>query len=194
MRVRSSKTLLATVVLAALLVTAGCVDTLPSANGSQPGQTTATTTESNTTAEQSVCESITETVDSDRERAEVTVLAANGTELARVCAMVSDTAGERYTGLSDTESLAPNEGMLFVYEEEGEHTYVMRRMDFPLDIIYVGADREINTIHHAPVPPEGTDGNDLKPYPGEGKWVLEVPRNFTTEHNITEGDEIRVER
>ena len=105
--------------------------------------------------------------------------------------MVADDPQERYTGLSDTESLGPNEGMLFVYSEEGHHTYVMRSMSFPIDIVYIGANGCITSIHHAPVE---EDNQNLTGYSGRGKWVLEVPYNWTTEHGVEVGDEVRIER
>ena len=112
----------------------------------------------------------------------------DGTELGAVSVRVADTLGERYTGLSDTESLGPDEGMLFVHGSEGEHAYVMRDMAFPIDIVFVGADREITAIHHAE-----TEEPPLTRYSGTGKWVLEVPYEWTTEHGVEVGDRIRIE-
>jgi len=59
--------------------------------------------------------------------------------------------------------------MLFVYPQEGSHTYVMRSMDFPIDIVFVGANGTITEIHHAPVE---EDNENLTGYtgPGSGCW------------------------
>ena len=126
--------------------------------------------------------------------AQVAIYDENGSLLGTVNASVADGPDERYTGLSDHESLANGSGMLFVYEEEGRHTFVMRRMDFPLDIVFVGADGRINVIHEAPTPPEGTEEHGLERYPGRGRWVLEVPRGWTDTNGITEGDRVEIER
>jgi uncharacterized membrane protein (UPF0127 family) len=122
----------------------------------------------------------------------VTVLDANGTELGELRAAVADTPEKRYTGLSDTEFLPEDRGMLFTYGSESNHTYVMREMDFGLDIVYVGSDGVIETIHHAPEPPEGEDGNDYQ-YPGRGQYVLEVNLNWTTQRGVEEGDRIEID-
>jgi len=159
--------------VACLLVLAGCV-------GGQPAP------DSSTTAADAGSETAAATTDAGTY---VTLLAGNGTELGEVDVVVADTPSERYKGLSETESLGPNEGMLFVYAEEGRHTYVMRSMSFPIDIVYVDADGRITEIHHAPVE---DDNEDLTPYPGRGKWVLEVPYNWTVEHGVEEGDVMRV--
>ena len=113
----------------------------------------------------------------------------NGTELATVTVNVSDTWDERYTGLSDHESLGPNEGMLFVHPREATHGYVMRDMAFPIDIVFVAENGTITTIHHAEVPPEGEESPT---YEGYGKYVVEVPYEFTTEHGIEVGDRAEI--
>ncbi|ELZ25942.1 DUF192 domain-containing protein [Natrinema limicola] len=105
---------------------------------------------------------------------------------------VADSFSERRTGLSDHDSLEPGNGMLFIYENEQDLTYVMREMDFDIDIVFIGADGEITTIHHARAPGPNEDGNDLE-YSGRGKWVLEVPRGYTNETGIEVGDEVDID-
>jgi uncharacterized membrane protein (UPF0127 family) len=82
--------------------------------------------------------------------------------------------------------------MLFVFDREGERTFVMRDMDFPLDIIFIDADGRITQIHPAPVPPPNTSEGELTPYRGQAKWVLEVPCGYTTSKNISIGDVVRI--
>ena len=186
---RPRRTLLATLLLAVALTTAGCTGVLPADESQAEALGGANTTTDGPNATDATTAAATANAE---ERAKLTFVAENGTRLANVSAMVSNTPDERYTGLSDTESLGPNEGMLFVYDEEGHHAYVMRKMDFPLDIIYVGSDGEITKIHHAPLPP--ADRDRLKRYEGTGQYVVEVNHHFTDRHNITEGDTVRIER
>lgn len=125
------------------------------------------------------------------DRATVTIIDENGTTLATVNATVADTRKERVQGLSGTESLANGSGMLFVHSTEDRRAYVMQEMNYPLDIIFVGADNRITVIHNASVPPE--DAEELERYFGVGKWVLEVPRGYAAAHGIDEGDRIEIE-
>jgi len=129
--------------------------------------------------------------DGEYEWATVEITDESGATLATVRVRIADTRMKRYTGLSETSSLAVDEGMLFVHPSEGEHTYVMRRMDFPLDIVFVDANGTITTVHHAPVPEE-TPSEDLVRYSGRGKYVLEVPMGFTDEHGVEVGDRVVV--
>jgi uncharacterized membrane protein (UPF0127 family) len=126
------------------------------------------------------------------DHATVTIYDENGTKLGHVEVRVADTYRKRYTGLSATSNLPEDEGMLFTYDAPSNHTYVMRGMDFGIDIIYIGADGHITKIHHAPEPPEGADGNDYR-YPGYGQYVLEVNLNWTTKHGVEEGDRVVIE-
>ncbi|RZH69276.1 DUF192 domain-containing protein [Natrinema altunense] len=116
----------------------------------------------------------------------------NRTPKAVVDVAVADSGVERYTGLSDHDSLEPGNGMLFVHDEEREHTYVMRGMDFDIDIVFIDADREITTIHHARAPGPDEDGEELR-YTGRGKWVLEVPRGYANATGIEVGDEVDID-
>ena len=122
----------------------------------------------------------------DYERTTVTVVdAVTGTERATVDVRIADTLDKRVTGLSTTDALGPNEGMLFVHTSEGRHGYVMRGMAFPLDIVFIDADGEITTIHHAAVDAEQT-------FYGTGRYVLELPSNYTTDNDITVGDQVEL--
>ncbi len=123
----------------------------------------------------------------DPDAATVTVVDQDGGTLGTVEVTVADTFRERYTGLSETTALGPDEGMLFVHDAEANHSYVMRDMAFPIDIVFIDANRRITAIHHAEV-----EDPPLTQYSGRGKWVLEVPYNWTVEHGIEVGDRIRI--
>jgi uncharacterized membrane protein (UPF0127 family) len=122
----------------------------------------------------------------DYDTGTVTVTDDNGTELATVDVRVADTDRERYVGLSETDSLADGEGMLFDFPEEGRHEFVMRDMAFPLDIVFIDSNGTITTIRHAPTPSNAAE--DGQRYPGSGQYVLEVPRGYTNATGIDVGD------
>lgn len=127
------------------------------------------------------------------ERTTVTVTDdRTGETLAAVDVRVADTTRKRYVGLSSTESLGTDEGMLFVHDAEGRQAYVMREMAFPLDIVFIGANGTVTQIHHAERPPEGTSNTELTRYTGRAQYVLEVPYNYTVEHGIEAGDYVEV--
>ena len=119
------------------------------------------------------------------ESATVTAVDNESRELATVDVRIADTDSKRYLGLSDTESLGADEGMLFVYETQQEPTFVMRDMSFPIDIVFIGSDGTVTTIHHA-------EANDDSLFEGTAQYVLEVPYHYTTENGIQVGDRIEI--
>ncbi|GGL69232.1 DUF192 domain-containing protein [Halocalculus aciditolerans] len=121
----------------------------------------------------------------DAENATVTVSDANGTTLGVVSARVADTPQERYRGLSNTASLENGSGMWFVFEEEASRAFVMRDVNYPLDIVFVGADGRITVIHHA-----ATEEPPYEKYRGRAKWVLEVPRGWASARGVDAGDRV----
>jgi uncharacterized membrane protein (UPF0127 family) len=123
----------------------------------------------------------------------VTFETTGGEQLGAVTAAIADTQSRRYTGLSETASLPEDRGMLFVYEVVADHTFVMRRMDFGIDIVYADSDGTITEIHHAPKPGPDEDGDEQR-YPGRGQYVLEVNYEWTSERGVSVGDRLVFER
>jgi uncharacterized membrane protein (UPF0127 family) len=183
---------------AGAVAVAGCLDADGSgeANGEGQGDPTDETTgdREETTNESSANETDAdaEPVHEGYETTEVRAVTTDGDELGTVTAAIADTNDLRYLGLSDTDELPSDRGMLFVYESVAERTFVMREMDFGIDIVYADANGTITGIHHAPAPGPDEDGNEQR-YPGRGRYVLEVNYEWTTEHGVSEGDVLEFE-
>ena len=130
----------------------------------------------------------------DYETTTVTVESPDGEARGSVTAAIANDGEKRFLGLSDAESLPEDGGMLFVYEVPRDPlNYVMRRMSFGIDIVYVDGDRQITRIHNAPEPGPNEDGEEQQ-YPGSGQYVLEVPYEWTDRHGVAVGDSLRFER
>lgn len=118
------------------------------------------------------------------ETTSVTFQTPDGTELGTVSGPVADTYSERFTGLSETDSLGPDEGMVFVYDDTATRTFVMRNMSFGLDIIFVDGSGGITAIYHA-------TADDDRQFSAPARWVIEVNRGYTDTHNVSVGDEVQ---
>lgn len=114
----------------------------------------------------------------------------SGDPLGSVTAAIADTRSLRYTGLSDTDSLPEDRGMLFVYESVADRVFVMREMEFGIDVVYADDDGVITGIHHAPAPEPDEDGESQR-YPGRGQYVLEVVYRWTADRGVDVGDVLR---
>jgi uncharacterized protein len=73
-----------------------------------------------------------------------------------VTAELAVTDAQRARGLMNREKILPDQGMLFVFEEEAGHSFWMKNTLVPLDMLWLDRDRRI--IHIAPdVPPCQSD-------------------------------------
>ena len=106
---------------------------------------------------------------------------------------IAATDEQRTKGLSVKDSLAENEAMLFVFDNEGEHTFWMKNMKFPIDIIWIDADKTVDHIEHRLQPcrsdllcPTYTPVDD-------SLYVLETVGGFAERHGIAKGTPVEFE-
>ena len=106
-------------------------------------------------------------------------------------AELATTPAERSQGLSDRETLAPDAGMLFVYDAETTPSFTMRRMRFPLDFIWISAGRRVVDLTQDVPPPAapGQEVDGLRPASAV-QYVLEVNAGLVEEAGISVGDEV----
>ena len=107
---------------------------------------------------------------------------------AIIAVEIADEASEQWQGLSDRKNLGPNNGMLFVFPDYQKRTFVMRRMHFPLDIIWIKDDKIVGIAKN--LPPENENPDKLYSSPLPINYVLEVNGEFCDENVIRVGDTI----
>jgi uncharacterized membrane protein (UPF0127 family) len=107
-----------------------------------------------------------------------------------VTAELAVTEEERATGLMFREKLLPEQGMLFVFEREGMHSFWMKNTLIPLDMLWLDSDKRV--IHvAADVPPCKED-----PCPSYGpeipaRYVLELKAGEAAANGIETGDRLQ---
>jgi len=106
-------------------------------------------------------------------------------------AEMADTVIKRTKGLMFRKSLPENEGMLFVFNEEGYHSFWMMNMSFPIDIIWVSKEKKVVDITKNTQPCKMSCPT-YKPKE-KAKYVLEVNANFTEEHGVKIGSLLEFE-
>jgi uncharacterized membrane protein (UPF0127 family) len=84
--------------------------------------------------------------------------------------------------------LLQNRGMLFVFEEEKIHTFWMKNMRFPLDIIWIDSDKKIVEIYKDAQPCKETCDSIIPK--SRAKFVLEVNAGFVEKYKIKAGDKL----
>ncbi len=102
-------------------------------------------------------------------------------------AEVADNPGERSIGLMNRDSLAPNAGMLFVFEEAGVHCFWMRNTRIPLSIAFIDDDGAIVNIED--MEPFDESGNHCPAKPV--RFALEMAQGWFARRGIDAGARLR---
>jgi uncharacterized membrane protein (UPF0127 family) len=115
------------------------------------------------------------------------VVSVNGIELV---AYVAATNEQKAKGLSVKDTLPEYEAMLFVFETAQEHSFWMKNMKFPIDIIWLDSDKAVVHIEHNLQPcsfdllcPSYKPNNNAL-------YVLETVAGFAQKHDIVEGTRV----
>lgn len=89
--------------------------------------------------------------------------------------LVASTPAHQYRGLGKREAM-PENGMLFPFSESGRHGFVMRDMEFSIDIIWLNNGVIVDIAPNLPLEP-GVKDENLKVYfpRGDANAVLELP-------------------
>ena len=97
---------------------------------------------------------------------------------------LAETEGERETGLSKTEKLDQDSGMLFVMPEgQGQVAFTMEDMSYDLDLIFINEDDEVYDVQYGKA---GSKDPIISTSEDIVKYVLEVNPNS----GIKVGDEL----
>jgi hypothetical protein len=95
-------------------------------------------------------------------------------------------AVSQYRGLSRRESLCADCGMLFIFPDKQIRTFVMRNMNFPLDIIFIADGKIINIEKN--LEPEGNSPAKIYQSATPANGVLELNGGYCEKYNIIVGD------
>ncbi|MDP2638040.1 MAG: DUF192 domain-containing protein [Candidatus Levybacteria bacterium] len=105
---------------------------------------------------------------------------------------VAKSQEEKEIGLSKTESLSENQGMIFLFDDPGYYSFWMKDMKFSIDIIFINKDNVVEISENAQPQTEST--SNLKIYtPIEPiDKVLEIKSGLSKKNNIKKGDKIQI--
>lgn len=109
--------------------------------------------------------------------------------------LVADTYNHRLKGWSDSKDMGKYGGMLFVFPDYGQHAMVMRRMYFPLDIVWLDGNKVIDIAPNLP-PEPGVAEDQLTVYRARiaSTLVLELPAGFKDQTGLKIGDKVEIHK
>jgi uncharacterized membrane protein (UPF0127 family) len=96
---------------------------------------------------------------------------------------VVDTPETRQRGLMYRKHLGPDAGMLFLFDEQQQHTFWMHNTLIPLDMIFIKSDWTVLGIVENATPL--TDSK--REVPGLSQYVLEVNAGFSRRNGLQAG-------
>jgi len=105
---------------------------------------------------------------------------------------IADDSSERSKGLMGRESLDPDKGMLFIFDQESKHSFWMKNTLIPLDMIWINTDKEVvhmeRNVQPCQVDPCPSYGPDK-----EARYVLEINAGQSDQANIQINDKLSFE-
>ena len=111
----------------------------------------------------------------------------NGNVVGLELAIDSET---RAQGLMYRDSLRPNTGMLFAFEQDGEYPFWMKNTMIPLDMIWI--DQRHRIVHVKDnVPPCKADPCPSYAPNAISRYVLELPAGEAKKQNLKVGDALQ---
>lgn len=108
---------------------------------------------------------------------------------------IADTPARRSKGLSDRQSLASDEGMLFIFPKPDKYPFWMKGLTYPLDFIWIKGGRVVDLLQNIQPPAPGQSDELLPIYQTKEDIdkVLEVAAGTAQRLNIKAGDTIKIE-
>lgn len=105
---------------------------------------------------------------------------------------IADTPEELQRGLSGRNSLPKDQGMLFIYKNKDYHSFWMKDMKFPIDIIFIDGNKIISIAKNAPIPLPNQTGLPIFRSGGPNDKVFEINAGLSDKYNIKVGDKVEI--
>lgn len=111
----------------------------------------------------------------------------------QVDVLVAKTPWHWQKGLGDRETIAPYDGMLFVFPIERRHVFVMRDTLFSIDIVWFNNGKVVDIAPNVPTEIGVPEEELVKYIPRDvANAVVEFPAGWAFEHGLEIGDSLRV--
>lgn len=108
---------------------------------------------------------------------------------------LADTQEKRKKGLAFRDSLAENEGMLFIFPKSDKYPFWMKGLKFGLDFVWIRDMEVVDILTNIPPPQAGQADSSLPIYSSsvEVDKVLELSAGSVEKLNIKVGDIVKID-
>lgn len=105
--------------------------------------------------------------------------------------IIADTDATRELGLGGRASIPEDQAILFVFDKPDTYEFWMKDMQFPIDIIWLDAEKSIVFIE-SDVSPDSYPDSTFAPEK-ESLFVIEANAGFVSNHNLKVGDKLNID-
>lgn len=106
--------------------------------------------------------------------------------------LIADNPYRQYKGLGGRKTLAPYDGMLFLFGIPGKYGFVMRDTLFSIDIVWFMDGQVVDIAPSVPVELNVPEANLRRYYPRiPATMVLELPAGWAVSHGLRIGDSLK---
>jgi uncharacterized membrane protein (UPF0127 family) len=102
---------------------------------------------------------------------------------------IADTQEEHALGLMFRDSMPPDQGMIFIFQDEAPRSFWMKNTRIPLDIMYFDKDLKLVSIS-ANTPPCRVSRCPSYPSTAPAMYVLELNAGVASELGVGPGDRL----
>lgn len=108
----------------------------------------------------------------------------------KVLLAIASTDELRIKGLSGSEKLSENEGMLFLFDKPSKQGFWMNEMKYPIDIIWLNANNSVVHVEKSLDPCKIFLACPVYSPQSDSLYVLELSAGFADRHSIKNGTNI----
>lgn len=119
------------------------------------------------------------------EKTMIKIIKSDGNEI-ELNVKIADTPNKRQNGLMFIKEMPENDGMLFIFDTEEMRRMWMKNTLIPLDMLFVGSNKEILNIKENALP----ESLDIIYSIAPSKYVIELNGGFAKKYGIEIGDKI----
>lgn len=110
----------------------------------------------------------------------------DGKAIASFKVELAMTNEERSRGLMYRKSMSEDSGMLFIFKDNGDHTFWMKNTYIPLDMIFINSDLEVVGVYKNAVPLSEESISVKK----ASRYVLEINAGLSDKYGIDESTKV----
>lgn len=103
--------------------------------------------------------------------------------------LVADSIYRQHKGLGGRDSLYPYDAMIFPFSLLDKHGFVMRDMEFPIDIVWFAKGQVVDIAPNVAIEPDKKEGEyEIYRPRVDADMVLELPAGWSEAHELKIGD------